>query len=373
MIPVSRPVFGSDEERFVFDALRRGELSGTFGAYIERFEEEFARFCGTKFAVACSSGSTALHLACAALGIGSGDEVLVSASTNIASANAVVLCGGVVVPVDCDPETWQMDPRALDGLVTSRTKAIMPVHLFGHPVDMGAVGGFAKSHGLNVIEDCAEAHGAEYRGRRVGSFGDVGCFSFYANKMITTGEGGMCTTNSAELAERLRYLRNLAFGKPRFLHAEVGFNYRMTNLQAAVGCGQMALLESNIERKRAIAATYTNLLQEFRGLTLPIEAPWAKNVYWMYALTVDSSFPVSRDSVMAHLSAHGIETRTMFCPMNLQPALRPHMRSVVTTCPVAERLWRDGLYLPSAPDMNPGEVLEVVTRVVESAAMAVSV
>lgn len=367
MIPVHQPLIGEREQQLVMEALQAGELSGSFGRFIGEFEKLFAAYCGTQFAVACSSGSTALHLACAALDIGPGDEVLVSASTNIASANAVVLCGGTVVPVDCDPISWQMDPALLDGLVTRRTKAIMPVHLFGHPVDMGAISGFARAHGLRVIEDCAEAHGAEYRGQRVGGLGDVGCFSFYSNKMICTGEGGMCTTNSPALADRLRSLRNLAFTTPRFLHHEVGFNYRMTNLQAAVGVAQMERLDTNVAGKRALAAAYTQSLRDLDGLDLPTEQSWAKNVYWMYAVAVNGRFAMNRDQFMKFLSKHGIDTRTMFCPMNIQPALRRSMRYVA--CPIAERLWRDGLYLPSSVDIAPEDFAKVIGTIRAAASL----
>lgn len=354
MIPVSRPQLGEREQALVLEAVRAGEISGSSGRFIKEFEDAFAKFCGTRYAISCSSGSTALHLACAAIGLDTEDEILVSAATNIASANAAVMCGATIVPVDCEPDTWQMNTNLLRDLVSPLTKAIMPVHLFGHPVDMTEVMEFAREYGLKVIEDCAEAHGAECNGQRVGSFGDIGCFSFYANKLITTGEGGMCVTNDAKLAEQLRLLRNLAFTTPRFKHDYIGFNYRLTNVQAAIGVAQMERLQGNIAGKRALAREYTNVLQHVPGLRLPVEKDWAHNVYWMYGVVVEPQYPLSRDQLMKHLEDRGIETRTMFCPMQLQPALDAYLRFV--SCPEAEDLWRHGFYLPSSVDLTDAEI-----------------
>src|SRR5688572_25799258 len=231
MIEVFDPIIGEEEIEAVVAALRRGEISGSFGESIPRFEEEFAAYCGCKYGVAVSSGSTALHIAVAAAGIGAGDEVLISASTNIATALAVVHNGAIPVPVDSEEITWNLNLDLIEDLITERTKAIIPVHLYGHPVDMDRLMEITRKHNLLVIEDCAESHGATCRGRMTGSFGDMACFSFYANKVITTGEGGMITTNNEQLAERLRLLRNLAFTKPRFRHEEAGFNFRMTGYQ----------------------------------------------------------------------------------------------------------------------------------------------
>ena len=228
MIEVFEPVIGEDEIEAVVAALRRGEVSGTFGESISSFEQEFAEYCGCKYGVAVSSGTTALHLAVAAAQIGQGDEALVSASTNIATALAVIHNGATPVPVDSEETTWNLDLDLIESLITERTRAIIPVHLYGHPVEMDRLMEIAGRHKLLVIEDCAESHGATCRGKMTGSFGEMGCFSFYANKVITTGEGGMVTTNDDALAERLRLLRNLAFTKPRFLHDEAGYNFRMT-------------------------------------------------------------------------------------------------------------------------------------------------
>ena len=345
MIPVFEPVLGEEEIQAVADALRRGEISGSFGDYIPEFEKKFATYVGCEFGVAVSSGTTALHLAAEVAGIGPGDEVLLSTSTNIATALAVYHHGGVTVPVDSEPETWNLNLNLLEPLITPRTKAILPVHLFGHPVDMDSLMDIANRHRLTVIEDCAEAHGAEVRGRRVGSHGTMACFSFYANKIITTGEGGMITTNDKGLADRLRLLRNLAFTKPRFYHDVAGYNFRMTGMQAALGVAQFARIEEFIRQKRRLASLYNLYLANVPFLQLPAEMPWARNVYWMYGVVVRNGFGFSRDQLTAYLNEKGIDTRTFFCPMGKQPFLK-HLR-VETSTPVADYLWNNGFYLPS--------------------------
>ena len=363
MFEVFEPVIGEEEIEAVVAALRRGEISGSFGESIPRFEQEFADYCGCKYGVAVSSGSTALHLAVAAAGIEPGDEVLVSSSTNIATALAVIHNQGVPVPVDSEPVTWNLDLDLIEGLITEKTKAIIPVHLYGHPVDMDRLMEIARRHNLLVIEDCAESHGATCRGRMTGSFGDMSCFSFYANKVITTGEGGMVTTNNKDLAERLRLLRNLAFTKPRFRHEEAGFNFRMTGYQAAMGVVQLGRIDHIIDEKRRVAHIYNRFLSDIEGLQLPYEADWAKNVYWMYSVVVEPEFGISRDELMDRLRAAGVDTRTFFCPMNQQPCLqsRPGFREV--PCPVADGLWEKGLYLPSTYTLSEPQIKQIADAV----------
>lgn len=370
MIPVYEPLIGDDEITAVVDALRRGEISGTWGSTIRKFEDDFASYCGCEHGVAVSSGTTALHLAVASLGIGPGDEVLVSSSTNIATALAVVHNGAVPVPVDAEPDTWNLNLDLIESLITPRTRGIIPVHLFGHPVDMDRLVAIARRRDLLVIEDCAEAHGATCRNGKVGSFGDAACFSFYANKIITTGEGGMVVTNDEELAERLRRLRNLAFGEPRFVHRELGFNFRMTGYQAAMGVVQLRRIEEIIEVKREIARLYHEALSPIRGLTLPVEREWARSVYWVYGVVVDEDAPFDRTTLIAGLDEAGIQTRTFFCPMNLQPALRSFEGFRRVASPVAERLWERGLYLPSGPTLRPDQIqqiADVIGEIVRSA------
>lgn len=366
MIEVFDPIIGDEEIEAVVAALRRGEISGSFGEAIPRFEQEFAGFCGCKFGVTVSSGTTALHLAVAAAEIGAGDEILISASTNIATALAVVHNQATPVPVDSEAITWNLDLDLIEDLITEKTKAIIPVHLYGHPVDMDRLMDIARRHNLLVIEDCAESHGATCRGRMTGSFGDMACFSFYANKVITTGEGGMVTTNDEQLAERLRLLRNLAFTKPRFRHEELGFNFRMTGYQAAMGVAQLAKIDHILSEKRRVAHTYNEFLRDVEGLQLPHEAEWARNVYWMYAVVVQPEFGMSRDELMAVLRAANIDSRTFFCPMNQQPCLQslPNFREV--PCPVADGLWENGLYLPSTYSLSE-QVIKQIADVVISA------
>lgn len=359
MIPVFDPMIGDDEINEVVAALRRGEISGSFGESIPRFEQAFAEYCGCRHGVAVSSGTTALHVAVTAAGIGQGDEVLVSSSTNIASALAIYHNGAVPVPVDSENVTWNLDPGLIEALITPRTRAIIPVHLFGHPADMDRIMEIANRHTLTVIEDCAESHGATLHGKMTGSFGQMGCFSFYANKIITTGEGGMVVTNDDRLADRLRLLRNLAFTKPRFRHEEAGFNFRMTGYQAAMGLAQFRKINAIIDEKRRVAHTYNRFLKDVPGLQLPIELPGAFNVYWMYAVTLQPEFGMARDQLADHLYKAGIETRTFFCPMNIQPCFQsqPGFRKMPN--PVAERLWETGLYLPSSCKLTEATISRV--------------
>ncbi len=362
-IPVHEPDIGEDEIASVVAALRRGEISGSFGKAIPEFEEKFAAFCGCKYGVSVTSGTTALQLAVSAAEIGQGHEVLMSASTNIATALAAYHNNAVSVGVDSEPDTWNIDPGLIESLITPRSRAIIPVHLFGHPARMDRIMEIARRHGLIVIEDCAESHGATWQGKMTGGFGDMACFSFYVNKVITTGEGGMVVTNDAKLAERLRLLRNLAFTKPRFLHELPGYNFRMTGYQAAMGLAQFARIDHIIAQKRRVAHTYNRMLKDVPGLQLPTELPEARNVYWMYAITVEPAFGITRDELAQTLAGQGIETRTFFCPMNRQPFLKrqPGYRDI--PCPVADRIWESGLYLPSANRLDEDAIAHIAGAV----------
>lgn len=365
MIPVFEPIIGEEEIAFVTDALRKGELSGTFGHYLESFEKEFSAYVGCKYGVAVSSGTTALHLAVSAAGIGTDDEVLISSSTNIATALGVVHNGAIPVPIDCEEGTWNLDLSLIESLITPNTKAIIPVHLFGHPVDMHALMEIAEKYDLVVIEDCAESHGATCRGKMTGSFGDMGCFSFYANKVITTGEGGMVVTNDEALYAKLRLLRNLAFTEPRFRHEVAGYNFRMTGYQAAMGLAQTRRIEQIIDDKRRVAHTYNKYLSNVPGLQLPIECEWAKNVYWMYAVVVNPEFGISRDVLAARLKAEGVDTRTFFCSMGDQPCLHEidGFRKIPT--PVASRIWETGLYLPSTHTLSEEDIRFIADTIIK--------
>jgi perosamine synthetase len=361
VIQVFDPEIGEEEIATVVDALKKGEISGSFGGYIPEFEKRFAEFCGAKHGVAVTSCTTALHLAVNALGLKPGDEVMMNACTNIATALAVFHNGLVTVPVDSENRTWNLDLDLVEKLIGPRTRAIMPVHIYGHPVDMDRLNAMAKKYNLFVIEDCAEAHGAEVRGKRVGALSDMGCFSFYANKIITTGEGGMIVTNNDALADKLRLLRNLGFVQPRFFHPVPAFNFRMTGMQAALGVAQMKKIDRFMEEHRKLAALYNHQLGSIPELQLPVEEAWAKNVYWMYSLVLRKESGRTRESLVNHLKKEGIDTRTMFCPMNLQPfvAEQPGYRPV--ECPVAEGLWERGFYLPSSNKVTEKDVAHIAS------------
>lgn len=365
-VPVAQPYLDESETRCVNDALSKGAISGFFGDYLPKFEDEFAAYCDCRFGVATSNGTTSLHLALATLSIGEGDEVLVPTLTNMATFFAVIYQNATPVPVDIDPRTLNIDPGLLEAKLTSRTKAILLVHLFGHPCDMDPILEFARKHKLLVVEDCAEAHGATYKGRKVGGMGDIGCFSFYANKIITTGEGGMVTTNNAQWAERARNLKGLAFGdRNKFMHRDVGFNYRMTNLQAAIGHAQFGKIEAIISAKRRIAGYYTKRLAKVEELELPAEMPYARNVYWMYHVLLRGRAATRREQVMRQLAESGIETREGFLPYNMQEIFIQRGWTRADECPVANDVAHRGFYLPSGPGLSEEDLDYVATALIE--------
>ena len=272
MIPVCIPFIGEKELEYVVDCIKTNWISSK-GKYVEEFERGFAEYCGCKYGVSTTSGTTALHLALASIGVGKGDEVIVPAFTMISTVFAVVYCGAKPVLVDAEPETWNIDVSKTEEKITDRTKVIMPVHIYGHPCDMDPIMEVAEKYDLYVVEDAAEAHGAEYKGKKVGGIGHVGCFSFYANKIITTGEGGMVVTNDEEIAERAKSLRNLCFPKEKriYLHTEVGYNYLMTNIQAAIGLAQLERVNELAEMRRRNANLYNEYLKDVKGIRLPVE------------------------------------------------------------------------------------------------------
>ena len=373
MIPVNEPEITAAEMETVSACLRSGWISSA-GTYLDAFEEEWAAYCGRRHGVAVSNGTVALELACAALDFEPGDQVILPTFTIISCALAVIRNSGVPVLVDSDPNTWCMDVDQNASKITPRTRAIMPVHIYGHPVDMDPLLNLAEEWGLAVIEDAAEAHGAAYRSslsgngewRRCGSFGDLSCFSFYANKIVTTGEGGMVLTDDADLAARLRSLRNLGFRRERrFEHRELGYNFRLTNMQAALGVAQLRRIEAILERKRWLARRYLEGLAGIPGLESPVERPWAQNVYWMYGIVVDDGVDMDAAAFAGKLKDRGIETRPFFLGMHEQPVLRGRGLFEGETYPVAERLARRGLYLPSGVTLSGDQVDEVCGAVRE--------
>ena len=357
MISVYDPWIGEEEAEAVKEAVLRGEISGTFGRTIPSFEEQFAAEIGCRHGIAVTSGTTALHLAVAACHFSPGDEILLSASTNIATALAIVHNNLVPVPIDSEPASWNLNPDMIEDLVTAKTRAIIPVHLFGHPARMDKIMAIADKHNLKVIEDCAESHGATWQGKTTGTWGDLGCFSFYANKILTTGEGGMILTDDDALAEELRLLRNLAFKQPRFVHNEAGYNFRMTGYQAAMGLVQLSRFHEILKRKRRIADWYRQSLQGVPGIILPEDCQTGRHVYWVYGILLEPG--LNREEVTGWLRQSGVETRAFFYPMNLQPCLQKIPGFQSRPCPIAEGLGERGFYLPSGPNLSEEQVQNI--------------
>jgi perosamine synthetase len=364
MIPVNEPLVGKSETNYVAECLRTGWISSE-GRFIREFEERWAAYCGMKYGVAMSNGTVALQAAVACLGLSPGDEVIMPTFTIVSCALAAVYNGCTPVLVDSDPDTWCMDPSRLEELITKNCRAIMPVHIYGHPVDMDPVIEVANRHGLTVIEDAAEAHGATYKGRRCGGLGQLSCFSFYANKIITTGEGGMVLTNDERLAERLRSLRNLGFRSDRrFYHTELGHNFRLTNLQAAIGVAQLERIDQSLTHKRWMGQAYTERLKDLPELQLPVEREWATNVYWMYGVVLRDSAGMDAVEFAKRLAERGVMTRPFFLGLHEQPVFR-QMGLFHGEChPVAERLARQGLYLPSGMTLSQKQ-LDIVCEAVK--------
>jgi len=359
VIAVSQPLLGDDALVRLRECIETGWISSE-GAFLRDFEDRWATYCGASFGVAVANGTTALQIAVRALGLEPGAEIILPSFTIISCVIAIIEAGCVPVLVDADPDTWCLDLDQAEAKITTRTRAIMPVHMFGHPADMRRVRALAAKHDLRVIEDAAEAHGAEVEGRKVGGLGDMGCFSFYANKIITTGEGGMVVTSDAGFAERLRSYRNLCFRSDRrFLHTEIGHNYRMTNMQAAVGLSQVEKIEDHVARKRRMAAWYRERLADIDLLQLPVERAWARNVYWMFCVVLDDSLPLDAAELARRLRERGVDTRPLFLGMHEQPVLRDRGLFANEAYPVTERLARRGLYVPSGLTLTEDQADQV--------------
>ncbi len=368
-IPVCEPTLSGNELKYVTDCVKTNWISSS-GKYIGDFEKKFSEYCKVKNGISCATGTAALHLAVEAMGIGKGNEVIVPTFTMIASCNSIVYSGAKPVLVDSELKTWNMDIGKIEEKITKKTKAIMVVHTYGHPVDMGRVNKIAKKHNLKVIEDAAEAHGAEYRGKRTGNLGDIACFSTYANKIITSGEGGILVTNNNEWAANAKSLRNHYFGEPRFLHKKLGYNYRMTNIQAAIALAQLEQIDHFIEMRRKNAQYYNKLLKNVNGITTPPEAEWAKNVYWMYGILVQDDFGMAMPQLRNELDKRGIETRTFFIGMHKQPCYslkdgRFQFPDTNGSYPVSDELERKGLYLPSSSHLTEEQMDYAVDSIKE--------
>lgn len=366
MIPVNEPLLDGNERKYLNECIDTGWISSE-GPFVREFEERFATRVGRRHGIAVCNGTAALEAAVVALGIGPNDEVIMPAFTIISCAAAIVRAGGVPVLVDSDPITWNMDVDRIEERITPATRAIMVVHIYGLPVDMDPVLALAARYGLKIIEDAAEAHGLIYRGRPCGSFGDMSTFSFYPNKHITTGEGGMIVTDDDHLAERCRSLRNLCFQvRKRFVHEELGFNFRMTNLQAALGLAQLERLDQFAQMKRRIGARYTELLRDIPGIQLPLPLTGsADNIYWVYGVVLGDKIPFDAEEAMQQLGKRGIGTRPFFWPMHEQPVFRRMGLLKDERHPVSERLARRGFYLPSGLALTDSQMATVAMTLAE--------
>lgn len=365
-IPVNEPLLEGNERRYLLECIDSGWISSE-GPFVQRLESGMAQRTSRRHGVAVCNGSAALEAAVAALGLGSGDEVILPTFTIISCAAAVVRAGAVPVLVDCDPITWNMDVAQVAAAITPRTRAIMAVHVYGLPVEMDPLLALARQHGLKVIEDAAEMHGQTYHGRPCGSFGDISVFSFYPNKLVTTGEGGMLLLDDDALAARCRGLRNLCFQpQRRFVHEELGWNLRMSNLQAAVGVAQLERLDEFVSKKRRMGGRYGELLSGLKGVALPLmRTAAAENVFWVYGVVLDDAVPLDAIEVMRRLAALGIGTRPFFWPMHEQPVFRRMGLFNDQQFPVAERLARRGFYLPSGLGLTDEQIEQTASALRE--------
>lgn len=364
MIPVNTPLLNGNEEKYLLKCIRTGWISSE-GPFIKEFEEKFSEYVGRKFGVAVSNGSGALDIAVQSLKIGPGDEVVMPTFTIISPAQSVIRAGAKPVLVDSDPKTFNMDVSQIEKKITKKTKAILVVHIYGLPVDMDPILKLCKKYKLYLIEDAAEMHGQTYKGKMCGSFGDISTFSFYPNKHLTTGEGGMVMTNNPKLAERCQILRNLAFEpkERRFVHHELGWNYRMTNMQAALGLAQLEKIQQHVTKKRKIGNAYQKGLKEIAGFQLPlVKTEYAENIYWVFSLVADTQ-KLCEDTV-EKLNAEGIGTRPFFWCMHEQPVFKNMGLFKNEKYPVAEKLARNGFYIPSGLGLTDENIKKVIKSLI---------
>ena len=363
MLPVNQPLLDGREKELLIHCIDSGWISSD-GPFISEFESRFANYIGVNYGVAVSNGTVALETALYAAGIQKDDEVIMPSFTIMSCALAAIRLGAIPVLVDAEPDTWNMDIAQIEKKITGKTKAIMPVHIYGHPVDMDPVMDIAKKHNLIVVEDAAEAHGAEYKGIKCGGIGHVAAFSFYANKIITTGEGGMVLTSDEKMAARARSYRNLCFRpERRFFHTELGNNCRMTNMQAALGVAQMERVEEFVEIKRRLGKHYIDKLQNIPGIKTQTEKPWAKTVYWMYCIELDSKLGLNAEQMIIALGRKDIGSRPFFLGLHEQPVLQKLGLFKNEHYPVTKRISRQGLYLPSGLTLTEKQIEHVVSAV----------
>lgn len=361
-LPVCEPALLGREREYVLEALETGWISSA-GKYVTEFEKSFARYCGVKHAVGVCNGTVALHLALVALGIGPGDEVIIPDFTMIATAFAVCYTGAKPVFVDADPETWNINPHLIESKITSKTRAILPVHIMGLLCDMETILSISKKYNLKVLEDAAEAHGAEWNGKRAGALGDISAFSFFANKNLTTGEGGMVVTNDDALGELLRYHKNLCFpltGGREYIHENIGYNYRLSNLHAAIGLAQVEKADEYRDMRRLNHSRYVEMLSDIPGITFQKQPQGYLHVHWMNAICVDSHiYGRTRDELMQDLRKNNIDSRKLFIGMHKQKSLAKYGCDMSDSYPISTKLGESGLYLPSSSHLRPDDIQRV--------------
>jgi len=365
-IAVNEPLLNGNEKKYLNECIDTGWISSE-GPFIKKFEDMLAAEVNRKYGIAVSNGSVALDMAIVALGIGKDDEVILPTFTIISCAAAIVRAGAKPVVVDSDPITWNMDVTQIESKITKKTKAIMVVHIYGLPVDMDPVIDLSNKYGLKIIEDAAEMHGQTYKGKPCGSFGDISTFSFYPNKHITTGEGGMVVTNDDQLAAKLRSLRNLCFiPEKRFYHEELGWNYRFTNLQAALGLAQLERLKEHVTLKRKMGLQYTELFSGFSEFQLPLPMTgFSENIYWVYGLMLKDHIPFDAEFAMKKLAEKKIGTRPFFYPMHQQPVFHKMGLFKNESYPVAEKMASRGFYVPSGLGLKEEQMITVVSKIRE--------
>jgi perosamine synthetase len=357
-IPVAEPVIGNQEARYVMSALKSTWISSS-GAFIDKFESSFAQFCNVRYATSCSNGTAALHLALLALDIGSGNEVILPSFTFIATANAIRYVGAIPVFVDIDPKTWNIDPEQIEKKITSRTKAIIPVHIYGYPSDMDKIKKIARKHSLGIIEDAAEAHAATYKNQTVGTIGDIGCFSFFGNKIITTGEGGMIVTNNRTLMRKIILLKNHGMSpKRKYYHPVIGYNYRMTNIQAAIGLAQLEKVPRTLARRQKIEALYRRMLKNTPGIVFQPLSAQIKHVCWLFSILITPAFGSSRNKLITYLKVQQIDSRPFFYPITYFP-----MYKCKEIFPIAERISKMGINLPSSPNLTNTQITYITQTI----------
>lgn len=359
-IPVNEPLLDGNEKKYLCECIDTGWISSE-GPFVKRFEQDMALYCKRKYGIAVSNGTAALEAALVALNLKPGSEVILPTFTIISCAQAITKCGLVPVVVDCKLDTWNMDVNAIEECITEKTRAIMVVHIYGLPVEMDKVLELAAKYDLKVIEDAAEMHGQTYDGKMCGSFGDISIFSFYPNKHITCGEGGMILTDDENLAERCRGARNLFFRpERRYVHDEIGSNFRMTNMQAAIGCAQLENIDRHLKRKREIGDFYQNAFKDILDISLPVaHTEYADNIYWVFGIVLGESYDFDAIEACARLKEMGIGTRTFFYPMHKQPVFEKQGMFKGVKCPNAERIAERGFYIPSGIGISDEQMEEV--------------